>query len=284
MQLIYFAVVTVLLYELLMRAGFCDHAVLQYDYPVRCPCGGYSLRNYYLSTRKIQRGKRVLDMLFGFEIDSRGRIVKYQYRRLYRQRSRQRDTLLLSAGKSDSALADYRVIAVGSLFDKVVRIGSLCVFNDIILGKINIAEADIALYGVGIQQHVLCGDTYRAAELFQFHHSHIMTVNKHRAGGHVIYSRDKVDKGGLAGSGGTHDRDGLTRFRLEADILQYLCIAVGERHVLKLNTALYASFYLLRVLAVCNERSAVVELNDLVRRSGKSLIVVDDVSESPHGV
>ena len=165
-------------------------------------------------------------MFFRFKIDSRGGIVKYQYRRLYSERSCKRYSLLLTAGKTYSALSDYGVISVGCFLNEVVCVGSLRIFHDFLFRQVDIAEADISLDSIGVQQYVLCSNAYRAAELFQLHHSYVMPVNQHLTGRYIINSRYKVYERGLSASGGAHYSDSFSGLGFEANIFQHFRISV----------------------------------------------------------
>jgi hypothetical protein len=63
-----------------------------------------------------QRAQRLANLCFRLEVDRRCGVVQDQDARILEQRAGNGDALLLPARKRDAALADQRVVAVGSLF------------------------------------------------------------------------------------------------------------------------------------------------------------------------
>src|SRR5206468_336144 len=95
--------------ELFVRAGLDDAAAVENDDRIRGADGRDAVRDD--DTRAV--GKRFAqvtqDATLGLAVHARQRIVEDEDLRIDRERPSERDPLLLSTGKRDSALADRRL-------------------------------------------------------------------------------------------------------------------------------------------------------------------------------
>src|SRR5262245_58295522 len=86
--------------------------------------------------------------VFTLPASAAGGLVEHQDRRVLEDRARDRDPLALAAGELDAALADLRRVALAllpvlELEDELVRVGELRRGDDLGLGRLRAAVADV---------------------------------------------------------------------------------------------------------------------------------------------
>ena len=94
-----------------MRAPFNNAAFLQNQDQVGVTHGGESVRDDKGGASAEQAMQGPLDELFRGRVDAGGRFIEHQHRRIFQERPRDGDALLLAHGKLHAALADMRVVA-----------------------------------------------------------------------------------------------------------------------------------------------------------------------------
>ena len=87
-------------------------------------------------------------------------LVKNNYRRILQHGARDREALALAAGKTCSALAYDRVIAVRQSVDKVIAAGGSCRRDHLLVRCVGSAELDVVFDGVGKQINILEHNAY----------------------------------------------------------------------------------------------------------------------------
>ena len=205
-----------------MRADIHNAALIK-DHDAVCALrGGNTLRDNDLRTVEIKVRKLVLNIFFGLHIHGGGGVVQNENGRLDGKGARQRDTLLLTAGKAGAALADDRIKAFGQLVNEIDA-GDLCEALHVVLGHFGVAVGNVAVYGIGEQEHVLRGDADRAAQLFEIIHTDRRAVHGDGTAGYIRKARDEADKRRFAAAGWSHDGDGLAGFDVKIDVVQNLC-------------------------------------------------------------
>ncbi len=98
---------------------------------------------------------RLLHLLFGLRIQSRGGLVEQDDRRVLDQRARHRDALPLAAGELGAVLADRGVVAEREAHDELMGAGGLRGLDDFGVGCVYFAEGDVGADRVAEQVDVL---------------------------------------------------------------------------------------------------------------------------------
>ena len=117
------AIRTVAADQLGMAAALDDAAVIEHEDAVGADHARQPVRQDQGRAPLRQPVERLLDHRLVLGIDRGQRLVEDQDRRVAQQCPRDRQTLALSAGQIDAALADDRVIALRQLRDEFVRVG-----------------------------------------------------------------------------------------------------------------------------------------------------------------
>ena len=141
--------------QLVVPAGFDDHAVLHHQDAVGVGDGVQPVRDHERGAVLAQMRHRILHQPLGFRIERGGRLVEQDDRRVLDQRARDRDALALAAGKLGAALADQGVVAFGKAGDEFVGVGGLGGGDDLLLGRAGLADRDVVADRAVEQEHVL---------------------------------------------------------------------------------------------------------------------------------
>src|SRR6185295_17453473 len=96
-----------------------------------------------------------LDLLFRFRIEGRSGFVEQENRSVLEQSPRNRDALLLPAGKETTFVADERLVAFRLRHDEVVRVGVFCRRVNFLLSRVEAPELDVLQNGVVKQEGIL---------------------------------------------------------------------------------------------------------------------------------
>ena len=111
-----------------MVANSADAPAIHYDNAVGILYGGNALSDDDLRSLRDKFTKALADQRIRTRIHSTGGIVQDQHLRLFQQCTRNAKTLLLAARDIGAALLDPRIIFVGELLDKLVRLRQLAGF------------------------------------------------------------------------------------------------------------------------------------------------------------
>ena len=117
-------------------------------------------RNHGAASGKLL--ERHLNLVLRLGIERRGRFIEQKNRRIFQKRARDREPLLLTAGKKTTFVADHRFIAVRLGHDEVMRISGSCCCVDFIRGRIEPPKLDVFQNGV-VKQKCFLG---HQADLF----------------------------------------------------------------------------------------------------------------------
>src|SRR5699024_160591 len=138
-----------------------------------------------------------------------------------------------------AVVVDHGVVALGQLAHEVVDVGGAGGFEDLLVGRVQAAVADVlpdrALEQPGVLQH----HAGARAQLVAGEVADVDAVDGDAAAVQLVEAHHQVHQGGLAGAGGADDRHrvpGVGDERQVADQLPVGC--VGEAHVLELHAAL----------------------------------------------
>ncbi len=185
-------------------------------------------------------GKQGLDALLHEQlrlgVDAGGCLVQYQNAGLGDEGAGKGEKLFLSNRKPAAPLRENGVIAFFQLFYKTVGADGFCGFHNFFVRGVKPAVADILLDGAGEEKIVLRHDAHIAAQTFQSNVPHIYPVNQHMPARGVVKTANQVDNGGLAGAGGSHQRDGFPGRNMKVYMLQHFdvrCVRVSKGDVFK---------------------------------------------------
>ena len=174
----------------------------------------------------------------GSGIDGRCRLVKDQDRRICDRRSRDREQLSLSLGEFFSVAAQLSIIPVRQHPDKSVRMCQLCSLYYFFIGRIQLAVADIFFDRSGKQMCILKNDTERPSQVSLLYLINIDVVIPDLSVRHIIETVDQVGDRRLSCAGGTDERQLLSRFCIQCQIMEHHMIrSVAERHIVETHIA-----------------------------------------------
>src|SRR5260221_14776243 len=106
-----------------MRSGLHQLAVVEYDDHIGGESAAQTMRDQNDGAADHQALHRFVNQVFRFRIYGRGRFVEYYDLRILEKGAGQGETLALSTGDLDAALADYGVELLGQFGHKGAKIG-----------------------------------------------------------------------------------------------------------------------------------------------------------------
>ena len=171
-------------------------------------------------------------------INRAGRLIEDHNRRIGNSRTRDGKQLTLALRQTAAVTVDDSIIAVRQSADEVVRIGKLRRCLDLLVGRIQAAVADIIANGAGKQVGILQHDAERAAEIGLFDLIDVDAVVADLAVRKVVETVDQVGNGRLARTGCADERDLLTGFGVQCDVVQDdLIRIIAEIHIKEADIA-----------------------------------------------
>ena len=141
-----------------MGALLHDAVIIHYDDAVGVADGTEPMGDDEGGTPLGQFVKGPLDAGFGDRVQSGGGLIQNENRRVFQEDAGDGHPLLLSAGQHDASLTHIGLEAVRHVHDIVVDLRPLGRLDDLILGGIGPAIADIVQDGAGEEEHVLLDD------------------------------------------------------------------------------------------------------------------------------
>jgi len=161
-----------------------------------------------------------------FGIDRRDGIVENQNRCVFHQRTRNRDSLLLSAGNRHTALAKNGAVALFELCDIVMDIGHhRRILNGLLVFVIK-GEGNIAGNRVGEQEVVLRHVGTALTHGVDGNGVDIVVINEQRSVRHVVGAEQQIDDGRFSGTGLSDDADTLARLNGKRYVFQHIVLPV----------------------------------------------------------
>src|SRR5262245_4456010 len=95
-----------------------------------------TMRDDEAGTSCDQPIERLDDARLGSSVDSAGRLIQQEDRRIPQERPSERDALALAARQSQTALADRRVVPLGETHNEIMRISGFRRRDDLFLARI----------------------------------------------------------------------------------------------------------------------------------------------------
>ena len=112
-----------------------------------------------------QAVERLLNGGLVLSVDAGERLVEDQDWGIAQQRAGDRDALALAAGEAVAALADRRLVALGQVADELVGVGGLRGGDDLLVGGVGPAEAQVVQDGAVEEVGVLHHDGHLLADV-----------------------------------------------------------------------------------------------------------------------
>ena len=163
----------------------------------------------------------------GFGINRRRGIVENKDLRLFQQRTRNAQTLALSAGNVGTALLDVRIVLVREFLNEAVGLRKLARVADLFVSGVWIAPTQVFGNGSGEENVLLQHHGNLITQYFQIVIAHIHATDLQRTFGHVIQAWDELHQAGLCGTGTTYDADGHAGTNLQINIVKYRLFGSG---------------------------------------------------------
>jgi hypothetical protein len=167
------------------------------------------------------------------------RFVKEEERRIFKDKSRYRETLLLASTDHHPALADHGIVPIRERTDRVMHVCAFRCLDDLFITCFHVAVLDVVSDSVVKQWRVLWYDTNRFAQAFERHVANVLAVDKDTAFLGVVVSEEQAQDGGFSAAGGTDDGNLLACWDREVQVLEDRSVgAVSEGDILELDFAL----------------------------------------------
>ena len=186
--------------------------------------------------------ERGLDALLGHGVERGGRLVEDQDLRVFQKDAGDGDALLLPAGEHHAALAHIAVVALGQRHDLVVDLGAPGGLDDLLVGRLRAAVADIFADRVGKEEHVLLQYADIAPQARLCDAAHVFAIHQHRAVRHLIKAGQQLAERGFAAAGGPDEGERFAGLQLQIDVAEHRdAVGVGEAHVAVFDLAAHVA-------------------------------------------
>lgn len=141
---------------------------------------------------------------------------------------RQSDTLTLAAGQGHTLFADSGVEPPRQVIDER-GLGDFEAFADLGFGGIGTSERDVLAGTHAEQGRLFESCSHGRAERGQGQFADVDAVDEDPAHRDVAKAGNQGGQRGLARTGRTHDRQGLSGGDVQVDVVQDRCVRIGER-------------------------------------------------------
>ena len=183
-----------------------------------------------------------LDALLGAGVHTAGGLIQNQDAVVGQDGAGDGQQLLLALAHVGGVLVQLHLVAAGQGADEVVGVGSLGGGNDLLVGGVQTAVADVLHDGALEQPGVLQHHAEALAQSAAVKVAHVVAVQGDGTGVHIVEAHEQLDHGGLARAGGADDGhllaglhrtaevvdDGLVRGVAEFDVVEgHLTVDAG---------------------------------------------------------
>ena len=225
--------------QFFMAALLHDSSVPDYQDQISLADGGQPVGDQEGGPVLQQVFNGVLNQLFGLGVDGGGGLVQDKDSGVGQHRSCKGDQLLFTGGEPVAAFADIALPAVFQLFHHQMGRNGAGRFHHFLVGGVQPAITDVFHNRTGEQMGALkhIADVAVEPELASL--PVVPAVNEDPAAGGFKEAAGQVYQGGFAGAGFTYNGDGGAGRNFQAEVAEYLLVAVGilEGDVLKFNVA-----------------------------------------------
>ena len=182
--------------------------------------------------------ERALDLDLRARVDRRRRFVEDKHRRMGQHYARYAQKLFLSLRQVVAAFGYHRVVALFHLCDKAVCVCRFCRRDYLFVSRVALAVGDVLLYRTARQPRLLKHHSEALAQAVALDFGDGMRGHDYAPVRHVVIAHEQVDKSGFAATRRSDDRDLLSVFNCEIDVLQkYPVFGISEAHVFEPDRA-----------------------------------------------
>ena len=166
--------------ELVVRALLGDDSVLHDEYLICLKYGGEPVGDHYARAPLHHVFERVLYGVLRNGVESRCRLIEYEYLRIFQYDSRKRQPLLLTTRQLESAVTHLSAIAVRLRAYEVVYVGDLAGFLYIRHRSVFVGVLQIFEYGAVEEICLLRNDSYLSSQILEVEVPHVHTGHLYR--------------------------------------------------------------------------------------------------------
>ena len=189
--------------------------------PVRGAQGRESVGYRNGSPACRQLAERFLYLLFGLGVERGCRFVEDYYLRVVKYRPRDSYALALAAGELVAFVADARVVAVGQLCYKVVRVRYLRRLYDLLKGRVRLGVGDVFQHVAVEKKSFLQHHAHLRAQAVQVYLLDVNAVDAYLALRAVVKPQDKVYHSRFADARVTDYADHLALLYAASDVFKH---------------------------------------------------------------
>src|SRR6185369_4438927 len=224
--------------QFLMRPRFAQLAFVQDEDAIHVLNGREAVSDRYRRAPTHDDLERIADQQLGFSVHARRGLVEDKHGWIERERTREREELLLPDRERRAALGDGRIEARGQPIDEPAGVHGLHRASDRTLVNRLVAQTHVASNRSGKQVHVLQHQSKQRSELMEVHIADIDTADRDPTFLRIVETEQQADDGRFAGTGRAHDGHPLARIDGERNIANNrLAGYVREGDVLEGNAA-----------------------------------------------
>ena len=184
-----------------------------------------------------------------FQVKCRKTVVENKDFRVFCNRTRNRQTLFLSAGYVRSALCNRGFVFVIFCLDKLGCLRNCGCLFDLRIRRIVFSEAQVGCDRSREQHTFLRHETDLIAQILHRNVSNIFSVERNLSARHIIETWDQVDQRRFTAAGASDDRRRLARLGNEVDVMQHILLGarITEVDVIEADNSV-VNLQLLRIL------------------------------------
>src|SRR5579872_1138205 len=221
-----------------MRPCFDDPSPVDHIDDVSAQHGRQAVSHHQISAAEHQGYERFFDEPLGRRVERTRRLVEDQDAGILEQHACDGDALALAAGQLVAALADDRLQAVRQAYDQVMDVRGLAGGDQLVIGRIGTAVAQILCDARVEQVRLLSDDADVAAQRIEPQVAHVVAVEQHAASLRIVKTRQQLHDRRLARAAWADERDQLSRPRMERHAVQSPAVGdVGEADVFEGDVA-----------------------------------------------
>ena len=223
-----------------MGAALLDPSFIDQDDAVCVPHSGEPVGDDKSRPASPEPVKTLLYIALRHRVQGGGSLVQYQDLRVLQKQPRNAQPLPLPAGQHNPLCAHQAVIALRERGDEPVQPGQLGGLDDLGVGGVFAAVADVFADGAVEDVHLLLHDADRLPQRAQRKRADVRPVDQHPAAAGVVKPRDQRDDGRLTDAGAPGKGDGLPAADAKRNILQHVFVRIFivEGNMLKADVSL----------------------------------------------
>jgi len=253
-----------------MAARFHDLTLVEDDEPVHFGQRRQAVRDRDHRLAFHQREQIFLNRRLDFRVERRGRLIKYQDRRVLEEHAGNGDTLTLATGQLYTAFAHLGIETLAAMhidkrFHEVPGIRPLCRRDHLLVGGLGMAIGDVVADRTVQQRSILRHHTNQLAQAVLRHLGDVLPVDGDLARFQIVETQEQVHQRRLARTGTPDQTDLLARLDIQRQPVDHaLVLAVVEADVIITDRALR-----------CRKLRRLRSIDDIVRLRHHRHAVID---------